>query len=131
VADYLPLFKPGQDITLTTSAAVTGGQLLAISGSGTVAPTGAATVAWVGVAAFDAASGARVALHKGGVHRLTAAGAIAAGDQLVAAANGTVATVAAVAATVGSADVVSTRQIVGIALTSAAAGAAVDVDFVR
>lgn len=131
MADYLPLFKPGQDITSTTSAAVTGGQLLAVSGSGTVAPTAGATAAWVGVAAYDAASGARVAIHKGGVQRLTATGAIAAGDQVVSAANGTVATVPAVAATVGSADVTNTRQIVGIALTSAAAGAAVDVDFLR
>lgn len=43
MADYLPLFKPGQDITSTTSAAVTGGQLLVVSGSGTVAPTSGAT----------------------------------------------------------------------------------------
>jgi hypothetical protein len=131
MADYLPLFKPGEDITSTLTAACTGGQLLAVSGSGTVAPTAGATAAWVGAAAFDAASGARVSIHKGGVQRLTAAGAIAAGDQLVAAANGTVATVPAVAATIGAADITNTRQIVGIALTAAADGAAVDVDLVR
>lgn len=122
MADYLPLFKPGQDITSTTSAAVTGGQLLVVSGSGTVAPSTAATGAWVGVAAFDAASGARVALHKGGVQRLTATGAIAAGDRVIPAAGGTVATLGA-----GT----DYSQVVGIALTSAAGGAAVDVDFLR
>jgi hypothetical protein len=130
MADYLPLFKPGQDITSTLSAACTGGQLLVVSGSGTVAPSSVATGAWVGVAAFDAASGARVAVHKGGVQRLIATGAIAAGDQVVPAANGTVSTLAA--ATVADvASINAGRQVVGVALTSAAGGAAVDVDFLR
>jgi predicted RecA/RadA family phage recombinase len=122
MADYLPLFKPGQDITSTLTADCTGGQLLVVSGSGTAAPSTAATGAWLGVAAFDAASGARVAIHKGGVQRLTAAGAIAAGDRVIPAAGGTVATLGA-----GT----DYSQVVGIALTSAADGAAVDVDFIR
>ena len=42
MAEYLPLYKPGQALTLKASAAITGGQLLAVSGSGTVAPAGAA-----------------------------------------------------------------------------------------
>lgn len=122
MAEYLPLFKPGCSISSTASAAVTGGQLLVVSGSGTVAPSSVATHAFVGVAAFDAASGAAVGVHKGGVHRLTATGAITAGDRVIPAANGTVATLGA-----GT----DYSQVVGIALTTAAAGAAVDVDFVR
>jgi predicted RecA/RadA family phage recombinase len=122
MAEYLPVFKPGQDITSTTSAAVVGGRLLVVSGNGTVAESSAATGAWVGVAAYDAASGARVAIHKGGVQRLTASGAITAGDRVIPAANGRVATLGAGA---------DYSQVVGIALTTAADGAAVDVDFVR
>lgn len=121
MADYLPLFKPGQSITSTTSAAVTGGQLLIVSGSGTVAASSAATHLFVGVAAFDAASGAEVTIHKGGVQRLTATGAITAGERVMAAAGGTVAAFSGT----------DYSQVVGVALTTAANGAAVDVDFVR
>lgn len=119
---YLPVLKPAETLTSTTSAAVTGGQLLVVSGSGTVAPSAGASSAFVGVAAFDAASGAQVTVHKGGVQRLTASGAITAGDRVVSAAGGTVATFGANT---------DTSLVVGIALTTAANGAAVDVDFVR
>lgn len=122
--DNIPVFKPGQDITLTTSAAVTGGQLLVTSGSGTVAPAAAASaVNWVGVAVQDAASGAKVGITSGGVQELTCTTAVAAGDLVVASGTaGQVATLAAVT-TPTAADVTGTRAIVGLALTSAAAGA--------
>jgi hypothetical protein len=55
MAEYLPIYKPGQALTLKASGAITGGQLVAISGSGTVATAGAAAANWIGVAAFDAA----------------------------------------------------------------------------
>lgn len=128
--DYVPRFKPGSSVPSTASAAITGGQLVGVSGSGTVAPTAAAQPSWLGVAAFDAASGARVTVHCGGVQRIVASGAVAAGDVLVAAAAGQVSTVAAVT-TPTAADVTNTRAIVGTALTSAASGALVDVQMER
>ncbi|NIL77611.1 capsid cement protein [Rhodococcus sp. B10] len=112
MAEYVPIRKPGADLPIATSAAVTGGQLVAVSGNDTVAPTSAATAAWLGVAAFDAASGEKVTVHAGGVHELAASGAIAAGANVVAAAAGAVATVGA-----GTAD-----QVVGVALAAAASG---------
>lgn len=131
MADYVPLFKPGVSVTRRTSAAVTGGQLLGVSGNGTVAPTGANQASWVGVAGHDAASGEDVTVYSGGVQRLIAEGAITAGDILVANATaGQVSTLAAVT-TPTAADVTNTRAIVGIALTSAADGALVEVQMER
>jgi hypothetical protein len=134
MTEYVPLFKPGQSFTRQASAAITGGQLVGVSGSGTVAPTGAAQASWVGVAAFDAANGDQVTVHAGGVQRIVADGAVAAGDVLVSAATaGRVATVAAVNATAPTtADANNTRAIVGIALTAAAAaGELVEVQMER
>lgn len=128
--EYVPLFKPGQSITRTASAGVTGGQLLMVSGSGTVAATSGAVTSWVGVAAFDAAAGELVTVHKGGVQRIVAAGAVTAGDQVVAASNGRVASLAAAAGATAS-DINSARQVVGVALTTAADGALVEVDVPR
>ena len=116
MADYLPLYKPGQSITSRTSAAVTGGQLLEVSGDGTVAPAGADSAKVVGVAAFDAASGDNVTIHCGGVQRLKASGAVTAGDLVVSGASGTVATSATPA--VG--------HLVGTALSTAADGELVE-----
>lgn len=131
MAEYLPLYKAGNSIPSTASAAITGGQLVGISGSGTVAPTGANQASWVGVAAFDAASGERVTVHAGGVQRILAAGAVTAGDLLVASGTaGRVSTLAAVT-TPTAADVTNTRAIVGTALTTAADGALVEVQMER
>lgn len=130
MADYVPKYTPGQAITSQASAAITGGQLVAVSGAGTVAPTVGATTAWLGVAAFNAAIGDKVTLHKGGVQRIVAAGAINAGDQVISAAAGRVASLAAAAtATVG--DINAARQVVGTALTTAADGASVEIDMDR
>lgn len=111
MADHLPRFAPGTDITRVTSAAVTGGQLLIVSGNDTVAASSASTGAWLGVAAFDAASGAKVTVQSGGVHELAASGAIAAGAAVVPAAAGAVATIGAG---------VDYSAVVGIALSAAA-----------
>lgn len=122
MADYSPLFAPGEAFTKQASATITGGQLVNVSGSGTVAPTGAATSPAVGVAARDAASGDKVLIRTGGVQRIVAAGAVTAGDFLVPASAGRVATQAA-----GTAD----NRVVGIALTTAADAALVEVQMNR
>lgn len=108
MAEYLPIYKPGQAITLRASAAITGGQLVEVSGSGTVGPAGAASVKVVGVAAFDAANGDAVTVYNAGVQHATASGAVTAGDVVQAGAAGTVAS--------------GTTAPVGIALTTAANG---------
>lgn len=121
MAEYLPVFKPGQAVTLKASAAVTGGQVVAVSGSGTVAPADATSAAWVGVAAFDAATNGNVTIFTDGVQEVVASGAITAGDAVATAATGKVATSAAPTA----------AQFVGIALSTAADGAKVRVKFAR
>lgn len=130
MAEYLPIYKPGQALTLKASATITGGQLVAVSGSGTVSPAGAKSAAVVGVAAFDAATNDNVTIFAGGVQTLTASGAITAGDLIVAAASGKVAKLAAVT-TPTAADVTDSRAILGIALTTAADTATVRVQFNR
>jgi hypothetical protein len=108
MSDYAPLYMPGDAITGTTSAEVTGGQTLIVSGNGTVGPATAASDAVVGVAAHAAASGALVTYHgRGQVHVTTASGGITAGARVDAGAAGTVAS--------GSAGVHN----IGIALTTA------------
>lgn len=121
MGEYLPLHQPGHAVTRKASAAITGGQLVAVTGDGTVGPTSAATAAFFGVAGHDAANGDDVTIHKGGVQRLVASGAIDDGDIVVAAAAGKVA----------NNDTPGAGQQVGIALTTAADGETVEVDMVR
>ncbi len=121
MAEYLPIFKPGQAITLSASAAITGGQLVSVTGSGTVGPSAAASTSAVGVAAFDAAINDKVTIYAGGVQNCIASGAVTAGDPVIAGAAGTVATSALPPA----------GQQLGIALSTAATGARVRVQFAR
>lgn len=111
MVDYLPKFKPGQSVTFTASADVTGGRLVAITGVRTVGPAGADSAAVVGVAGFDALAGERVTVftRAGGVQQLTASGAIAAGVKVSSAAAGKIQTVG------------STTNPIGLALEAAAA----------
>lgn len=98
MADYTPVFTNGTaPWTLQTSAAVTGGRLVEVTGTGTVAHAGAASVKVLGVAAFDAASGAKVDVWPlaGLTHKVLGTGAIAAGDNLAAGAAGVVAVIGA------------------------------------
>lgn len=88
MVDYLPKFKPGQSVTYKASAAITGGQLVEVTGNRTVGPAAADSAKVVGVAGFDAAIGDDVTVFWGGVQRLTALGAIAAGATVTAAAAG-------------------------------------------
>lgn len=130
MAEYLPVYKPGQALTLKASAAVTGGQVVAVSGDGTVGPAGAKSAAVVGVAAFDAAQNDNVTIYSGGVQSVKASGAVTAGDLVVSGAAGTVAKLAAVT-TPTAADVTDTRAILGVALSTAADAALVRVQFDR
>lgn len=122
MAEYQPLYKPGQAITRAASGTITGGQLVIVSGSGTVAASTAATHSWLGVAGFDVVSGQNVTVFGGGVQRLTATGSITAGNTVEAATAGTVA-----AHTNGTNDV----NIIGVALTTVTNGQTVEVAFVR
>jgi hypothetical protein len=121
MADYLPIYKPGQAITLKASTAITGGQIVAVSGSGTVGPAGAAATAWVGVAAFDAATNDNVTIYTCGVQSVTASGTVTAGDAVNTAAAGQVVTNASP----------TSQGFVGIALTTATTGNKVRVLFAR
>lgn len=120
MADYVPLFLPGQAYTATASAAITGGKAVKVSGDGTVATNAAASTYIIGTAGFDvAASGDKVTVFaRGTIHRFTAAGAVTAGDLVEGAASGNVAT-----HTVGTND----ARVFGIALTTAADTASVEV----
>lgn len=123
MADYLPLFKPGEAITRSASAAITAGQLLSVSGSGTVAPSSAADVQWLGTASKDTASGDVLAVFCGGTQRLVAGtGGVTAGTLVHAGAAGTV-----VAHTPGTND----SAIVGVALTTATATNVVEIQMER
>lgn len=124
MAGYNPLFKPGQAVTLRASAAITGGQLLDVTGNRTVGPAAAGSTAWTGVAGFDAAVGGDVTIFSGGVQRLKASGAVAAGSLVIAGAAGTVAVVVAPATP-------AVGQQVGTALSTAADGALVEVQMAR
>jgi hypothetical protein len=98
MADYTPVITNGTaPWTLQASAAVTGGRLVEVTGNGTVGPAGAASLKVLGVAAFDAATGAKVDVWPlaGLTHKITASGAIAAGDNLAAGAAGVVSPIAA------------------------------------
>lgn len=113
MAEQTPAYFPADRLPRTTSAAVTGGQLLVVSGNDTVAPSSAASAAWLGVAGHDAANGAQVVVYTVGVHLVPASGAIAAGANVVPAAAGAVADIGA-----GTAF----NQVVGVALSAASGG---------
>jgi len=130
MAGHVHLFDPGDPVTFTAEADVTGGQLVIITGDREVSPATAKSPAWVGVAAFDAKAGEKVTVLKGGVHRLTASGAITAGATVVAAADGKVAALAAVTDPTPT-DVTDTRAIVGIALTGGTNNSPVEIDLSR
>jgi hypothetical protein len=122
MAEYLPLYKPGQAITRQASATITAGQLVRVSGSGTVAAVSAASDDWLGVAGFDAVSGDKVTVFMGGVQRCVCTGTVTQGELVEGATAGTVAT-----HTNGTNDV----NVVGLALTTATVGNLVEVAFLR
>jgi hypothetical protein len=118
--------KPGESITCTAGGTITDGQLVTVSDDRTViAGTAANGAKAIGSAATDAGSGDDVLVLCGGVQRLIAASDIAAGDLVVAADDGKIASVAAVT-TPTPGDVNATRAVIGIALTSVDVSEVVD-----
>jgi hypothetical protein len=109
-------------VTVQTGQSVTGGQLveLVTGQDRQVKAAGAASLRVMGVALHDAAALTKVTVAGAGVWRLTASGAIQAGDALIAAATGKVAAAGATP---------DARTVIGFALKDAADGALVDVRF--
>lgn len=127
MADYTPVFLPGEVITMTASGAVSGGDLLTVSGSGTVAKLAFGTnpAVVVGVAASDTATNGKCAFYaRGTVHESVAQGTVTAGDQVTTPVTGDTAgaqvkTLAAVGGAWAAADIWGARTILGVALTTA------------
>jgi hypothetical protein len=100
--ECIPLFRPGNDLTAVTTTAVTGGRMVEISATRSATDglirVGTATAAGrsLGVAAYDAASGARVAVIGGAgtVVPVQAGGTIAFGAQVEVGTLGQVVTIA-------------------------------------
>jgi len=89
-----PLFRPGQEVTALTTAAVVGSTFVGVSatrdattGLVKVATCTAAAKAF-GVATYDAASGTTLPVQRGGILSVTAGGAITAGAQVEVGASG-------------------------------------------
>lgn len=128
MADYTPVYVPGKVWTATVSGggAVSGGDLLTVAGSGTVQKLafGAATQPVVGVAAEDTPANGRVTVYgRGIIHESVAQGTVTAGNLLTTPITGDTAgaqvkSIAAVTTPTPS-DVTDTRNIIGIALTTA------------
>lgn len=103
--ECIPLFRPGQDVTATASAGVTGKRLVDWTGYfSSAAPSTLPTVAHAtaagkvaGVAAYDAASSSRVAVirGKGQIVPITSLGAITAGVECEVGTGGKVTTFSA------------------------------------
>lgn len=99
--ECIPLYRPGGDVTAVTTSAVTGKTFVNLSaalvstGLPSVAPATAAGMV-VGVAAYDAASGARVAVIRGTntILPVTAGGTIAYGAQVEVGTGGKAVTIA-------------------------------------
>lgn len=117
---------PGIRITYTCSAAVTAGQLVELTGDRTVGPAGAGSLKVVGVALWDVPAarasiqgpqvgdGSELTAVTLAVLPVTASGAVAAGDALIAAAAGAVAAAGAAP---------DARTVVGRSLQAIANGA--------
>lgn len=116
MAQYLPLFRPGQTVTFDVTTAVTGGTPVEVgTADRSVAPAAAASTKYVGIAGHDAAVGDKVTVEVGNpIHLMTASGPVTRGAELETAGVGRVRTR-------------TTGTKIGLALTSAADGAAVQV----
>lgn len=82
MADYVPVYLPGEVMSGSASASITGGQLLEVTGSDQVGPTATLqSQKIIGVAAKDVLSGERVPFYgRGVVHESLADGTVTAGD---------------------------------------------------
>lgn len=97
MAEYLPVFQPGQLITLVAGEAITAGTPVKASttADNTVLIATAGTALCIGVAARDAASGEDILIYgRGAVHLLLAEGAVTRGDLVaVGAADGSISSI--------------------------------------
>lgn len=122
MSDYTPVQTANLlPITSTASASIVGGQLVEVTGSGTVGPAAAGSIKALGVAAHDAANGVRVTVHPlaGVVHEFVAgSGGVTAGQPVKVGSEAN-----EVLPLAGG----SVGAQVGVALTSAAAEAMVQV----
>lgn len=101
---------------MTLAAAVTAGRLVEMTANRTVQHAGAASLKVVGVALQTGTTvGDKIAVATGGIWNLTATGAIAAGDQLIAGAAGTATALAAAVAN-AIADINNARAVFGNAV---------------
>lgn len=124
MGDIQPKYTPGEGTTFTALAAVVGGRLVEIpvGQNRRVQPAGAASRRVVGIALRDAAPEAEVPVEHAGVFKMRAVGAIAAGDLVIAAADGRVAALAAPSDPPTQAEVNATRAIIGQAWQAIADG---------
>lgn len=116
MAQYLPLFRPGQTVTFDVTSAVTGGHPVQVgTADRSVAPAEAASTTYIGVAGHDAAAGEKVTVEVGSpIHLLVASGSVALGAKVEAAGGGRVRTA-------------TTGTVIGTALTAATDGAPVEI----
>lgn len=109
MADQLPKFLPGQQVTFEATTALIGGRVVEVTGDRKVGTAGAASTKAIGTAGHDAAIGDNVVVYMPGiVERMVSAGAILAGANVEAAA-------------AGKALTATTGRVLGIALTAATA----------
>lgn len=95
-----PLFRPGKDVTILATAAITGKTFVAVSATRdtttglikAATATGAAHI--FGVASADIASGATGTILRGGIVPVTAGGSISAGAQVEVGSSGKAVTIA-------------------------------------
>jgi len=121
VVEVFPSGAP--KFTRTAAAAITAGRLVEVVATGTVQMAGAVSIKVCGVALEGTdfvGTADKIAVASGGVFLLKAAGAVTAGDKLIAGAAGTVTTLPVVAGAWAAADLTNTRAIIGIALDSIA-----------
>lgn len=115
--NYIPRFKPGQDITYLAVGAVSAGQVVEVVGDYAASVTTAASAKVAGVALFDAADGDFFTVSSGGVQRPTTSVALAAGDSVTSDAAGKV------TKTTGA------TNVLGVCQKAAAANAPADIKF--
>lgn len=116
MAQYLPLFRPGQTVTFGATSDVTGGHPVQVgTDDRSVAPAEAASTTYIGVAGHDAAAGEKVTVEVGSpIHLLVASGSVDLGEKVEAAGGGRVRTA-------------TTGTVIGTALTAATDGSPVEI----
>lgn len=110
MGQYLPAFRPGDNVTFDVTTAVVGGRYVEVgTADRAVAPAAAASVKVVGVAGHDAAPGDKVTVEIGKpIDLIPCAAAVARGAKVESAAT-------------GKCQTATTGQVMGIALNTTTA----------